>query len=465
MIQNERKSYKVKKILEELDRVKTERDIYKSKLEELKNQYSGDIVSLLDAFEGKNILHSYLEHICEVNMRSKKNIDEYGFDFPLEKLKDPPLYMDHILFHFMKQDISKLITILNYELENNPKNLNDSYERSAIHAENLTKSKQSLAWFINLKIPSTYIDSQSVLENQKSIFKILEEKHNVDARRIHVFYKEFFKHKALFREQLSTLFTTLLLEFFHGIESRVLFIKKIKSLRDVLFEIGDTYTENPLFLLDFALYFSSNENSTNNNQEQFQIFNHLGGTTHILCADFTAEIPDFEKLYDKVAQEQMTAAYEMDKVYDFNNPLIYLIFKNYFLSLWNKEEYQKLLEILIKDHKKNCKCKNRENCSFKEIEEIKNAFVDNIEMLDFLDFWKLCKTKMSMRKIIDFDIFETQYFEKKDHINGLNKTFVQKMLPQLISNFVFSDNKETSFNDIDSILSNFQVRRLHRFIK
>jgi hypothetical protein len=466
-----KKSDELKSLRQKLNDTENELEKIKNQIKIIKDIYGEGIVDIPE-FDGKKILKNYLINVFGVNQRSKKDRATFDYIHPDENIKNPPIYMDHILFHFMRQDVSSLITILTYELENNPRDLNSSYERSAKHAEDLTDCKESLAWFINLKIPSTYRDSQSVLRNQKTIFKILEKKQKVDARRIHLFYGDFFGHsEVLYKEQLRTLFTTLLLEFFHGIESRVLFVKNIDELQNVMFEIGDNFKDNPVFLLDFALYFSKHQNSDPINVHQRIPVTHLGGIAHVLCSDFVAEIPNFQRLYDQThgtlnAEEQMkmTKAYEIDKVYDFDNPLVYPIFKNYFLSLWNRNQYITFLDSIIKEHQKKCNCLDKNKCSFEDLIIIKNTFEKNIEILDLLNFWKLCKDHMDMKEAINFDMFTPRYFEGQDVINGLSRGFARNTISEIIPNFIFSDSDEQTWIHLDRILSNFQLRKLHRFI-
>ena len=472
MSKNGKKSDVYKQLLKELSEKTTELEQCQATLKTINETY-GDVINIIKTFDGANILKGYLNNVYNVNLRSKIPINQYTFTMPSEKIKNPTLYMDHILFHFMRQDISSLVTILNYELTNNPYDLKSSYKRSAQHAGNLENHKRSLAWFINLKIPTTYKDSDSVIRNQKSIFKIFQNKQLVDARRMHLFYDEFFRQPdSLFKGQLKTLFTTLLLEFLHGIESRVIYVKNLDDFKNTVFVEDKKSLDNPFFMLDFALYYSFKGENTERAEPAGELINHLRGTTHVLCSDFVAEIPDFNKLFNKMNGtlnqdeiELMIKRYESDKVYDFTNPYIYSIFKNYFLSFWHKDKYELFLTDLITQHKANCNCVDRNNCNFKELETILNTLRDDIAIFDFLDFWTLCKENMDMENAIDFDMFTPRYFEGNDLINGLRKDFSHKMLSEIITNFEFSPDKTKTWLDLDRILTNFQLRKIKRFLQ
>ena len=173
---------------------------------------------------------------------------------------------------------------------------------------------------------------------------------------------------------------------------------------------------------------------------------------------------------DQAEIDAMIARYESDKVYDFTNPFIYSIFKNYFLSFWHKDKYELFLNDLIRQHKEHCTCTNKDKCNFSDLELILNALQNDIEILDFLDFWKLCKKYMDMQNVIDFDMFTPRYFEGSDIINGLRSNFAHKMLSEIITNFEFSKDKTNTidkiktWSDLDRILTNFQLRKIKRFI-
>ena len=516
----------IRGLKDKLKSVTEERDKYKHILEKIQLYYGNNFLENSENFDGKNILHHYLDNVFGLNDRSKRL--KKDLKLTDESIKDPPLYMNHILYHFMRHDITKLATILDYELKDNPKNLEDSYTRSASLAENLNNHRNSLTWYINLKTPVTYIDSQSVVKNQKSIFRILEDKSLVDARRIHLFYEKFLTcHEILRKKEMMTLLTTLLLEFLHGIESKVLYVKDFETFSKELYKINENNSDASLFILDFALYYSYEENEekyilTNDhiskmaeigcpvdtinrakqiknkifrgkedfmnilkkqicddtqlemipkilNMAKYNNGDFMNGTTHVLCSDFTAEIPNFNQLnkivnggLNQEEQDDMTKKYEQDKVYDFDNPIIYPIYKNYFLSLWNKNEYCVFLKKLIENHKKKCNC-SKNNCAFEEINKAKSAFHENVEMYDFIDFWSICKNNFGTEDLIDISLFEQQYFFERDDVRGLEREFVKIMITQIMKTFKLNMGKEETWKKLDDIMSSFQLRKMHKF--
>lgn len=406
--------------------------------------YGANIWEKLINFEGANILRSYINNSFAINQRSKE-------------ANKPKLWMDHILYNFMRQHIQSLLNIVNYKLEGKPCDLITSYEESVRTARNLSSNNGSLAWYINQRIPTTYIDANSVDYHLEKIFEIFHENVEVDVRRIHLFYENFFLKSGgrnFGEENTKSLFTILLIEYLHGIDNRVLSIAGLDEVEKVVFRDHNDFPENFLFLLDFALYFSQDSHAEIQKLSSADIIsssNYLYGEPKILCGDFTAENP--KRASDTLEGEftYRTLRYSMDKVYVLDNPIVYSMFKNYFLSMWNKDKYVNYLRNHFDEQIYN-----------EGLKRLFGVLDKHIIVYDFFDFWRKAKSTHGISKSFDDDIFESKFLwkisskpipDRKQFINNLRK---------IIVNFDFSkypDDKARIHQEFNAKLGKTYIMR------
>jgi len=421
---------------EEIEKIKSDLDTRKNKESEIIKKYQKDVFDILIEFDNHKDLNTYIHNSFFINRRSKD-------------IEGSNIFMDHILFNFMKQHILSLLNLVNYKLtKDKPIDLESSYVKSIEIANQLKNKDGSLAWYINQRIPTTYVKANSVKYHLENIFAIFCAKKEVDVRRIHLFYEKFFVYdemKPFGYLNTKALFTTLLLEYLHGIASKVLVIKNYDNVKQYLFRKGEEISLNSLFLLDFALYFSKDN-------YLYPEKNYLYGKSHILCADFVAEDPHYKE--DDNGQDAIkrefdlrTESYEKDKVYVFKNNIIYSLFQNYFLSMWNKEEYFHFMDLHLKEQNAN-----------HELIELNDILKNEIQVIDFLDFWKEAMGSTTIDNLFDTNIFSAKYSWNSPKIAGKNKKQSLKKILEIITEFEPKENEKNNWEKLDNELNDFRLR-------
>ncbi|MHB9011351.1 MAG: hypothetical protein ACYC49_03895 [Ignavibacteriaceae bacterium] len=376
-----KKYNKLKPCYDELNKkyieLKNAFDLLENNFNKLKKNYSENIYDQLNQFEGFKLLNQFISGSYFINNR---------------KHLQPELFMDHILYQFMIHNIFSLIKIVNYEV-GSITNLEKSYIRSLEIMNNLNNNEGSLAWYINQRLPLTYIKANSVdihlaegikVKKLKGSFSYLFENELIDARRMHLFYDLYFGKYKYAGEHSDSLIFTLLLEFLNGIDNKVILIN-YNSVKNNMFNFikekdekeGNNFFKlltkskdilnTPIFLLDFAIYFSKNTTG------------YLYGDADLLCADFTAENPTSFTKVDEASKTGASYEYEQDKVYDLKNSVLFLLFKNYFLGLWNKDSYIEYL--------KNFSNKDENIIDF-GIELLVSKLDKDIRVISFKQFWE-----------------------------------------------------------------------------
>jgi hypothetical protein len=311
-----------------------------SKLGKIKNRYKGDTIKYLASFEDSNHLEKYISSAYKIN--------EYSNDNSVSHFK-----INHILFKIIKQNYISLYTLLSYQFSSfTIDDLDDAYTLSGKIQKKLIKTMQKgnsrserLAWFINLKNPLVYWDSVGVKKHYSMIIENLSTKENIDNKRMHIFYEEYFNSRALNLKQIRKMFQGLFFEKLIGIDNKLIIIKNFDEIKHKLYfdpyslkeensEIYNSEQFKCLFLLDYALY---------------QFPNIIRGEScqdndyYLLPANFSLEPPILEEkniLYLK-------KKYEKEAVFEFTGPYIYYIFKRNFQSFWHKDNYISSLDDLI----------------------------------------------------------------------------------------------------------------------
>ena len=328
------------------------------------------------------------------------------------------LRINHILFKVMVTHqimISKLVRYKDssqkQDIEINqytPIDLYSSYSISIKLAENVSDEEGSLLWFTNMKNAQTYAESKSVTFHYKKLNKIIASKKSVDVRRIHIFYgKNILQEHEIYINNVKSLFTTLLIEYLHGIQSRVVIIKKDHPNNSFCDSSnGNKYFWHirDIFLLDYAIIFSKNSNDKDVKDRSYAL-----GQRNVLCADFPAEMPEIVDV-DQYEQE--------DKVHNIEDPLTFEMFKLHFLSLWNFKKYIRYLKYT--------------KTNPIDYEYLKNR--KNITVVGFFGFWSFienCFLSESGEKLLDSQLLYSrlvanQTLNEKLGIND-EKEYVDKL--------------------------------------
>jgi hypothetical protein len=426
-------------------------------------KYEGLDCDVLTEFGAPKLLGKYIKDTSEVNKRSvpppivtpllirnvkdyfkeKHNNEDIG---AIDGETDLSLDMNHILFYFMRFNIMSLMNIVDYPNDaSNPVNLRTSYGRSIEVARSIRDADGSLAWYINQLIPSTYVSANSVTHHLRSTFDLFIQKHSIDVRRIHLFYPEFFTHTQsnFARTNIKALFTTLLLEFLHGVDSRVLCVKNYEKARDIILaprehEKGRSIVADyPMLLLDFALYFSIEPDSPSG---------FMGGIPRVLCANFMAtEMSSEDKLEQERTQDEVlrTREYERQRVYDFDNPMLYGMFKTCFLSLWNLGKYRDYLSILKKEQ---CPEDNR------DLGRLVEVLDEQVEVWDFARFWNEVLAHKLVLGVLDKEQFSSTYHW--DNLSTKLGRIIQPAEIDRLSEEVLSIVRNSSGTELGSVTNN-----------
>ena len=329
-----------------------------------KKRYKLKYTQLLN-FRGYRHLGNYLKSASEIDIRSRVLLQKQGSP----ELSTLNLRMNHILYKIIKHNSFSLFSLHSYNIEKNPKNLLDSYKRSLEIADTI-KDNKSIAWYSNMKLPSTFLSSNSVKDHLSKLFVSISKSKDVDARRIHLLFEDKFhdsdyKENYNFDQECAYLIVTLISEYLHGINSRVLYIKNYEEMKKHILsrnQVGN------VFLLDYALYNIIHPTKTS----------YSGGEIHLLVADFTEEEP-IKKL------EERTLEYEAEKIYDIKGPLIFSVFKNNFRSMWNRDKYINYLEEIVSDSNDS----NHNGNPFKnDLNELIKVYKEHYEVFDLSQFLK-----------------------------------------------------------------------------
>ncbi len=331
-------------------------------------------------FKGSDYLKEYSNSAFDIHDRSKESEPVPEELKKLWKIDFLPVQMDHILFKVIKHNYYSLKSLLEYPLfkRSTPYNLKTTYDKSIEIADNIEDVDGSFLWFTNMKIPITYAKTSSVSRHYKGIHSIIISKKNIDVRRIHLFYDSFnnISNRGS-KENSRALFTNLLLEYLHGINSRVLIVRDYKKLQAIApwidiagRKIGD------LFLLDYALNYS--------NTGQTESSKYLKGDRFTLCADFSADLPE---------AEMSTEEHEKDKVYVLEEPLIFSLFQQHFFSLWNKDNYVEYIKT---------------NFISERDQKIADVLRENLTLLDFFQFWEY-SVYDHWENLLDMNVFNNRY--------------------------------------------------------
>ncbi len=200
---------------------------------------------------------------------------------------------------------------------------------------------QHFIWFTNMKLPSEYYEQEEVTNHVKDIHRlIVYNRQYIDVRRIHLFYEEFNdenKNMEENRKKSIALYTTLLLEFFHGIESKIISIGDIHNFKPIInyterkeIDENSGFKSDNIFFIDYALYFSTCQEEYNETQKKVKA---LPYESCILCSDFGADIPT------NVAknENELKKEHSLCKVFEIRDPMLFAIFKLNFLNMWHSK--------------------------------------------------------------------------------------------------------------------------------
>jgi hypothetical protein len=392
-------------------------------IDNLKSKYGEDIIERLEDFKGYKLLSSYLDYAYKIDNRKKI-------------LPDFDSKMTHLLFKIIKHHTFSFFDLLYYNPKGKPYDLETSYKTSAAIASSINDDKENIAWYSNMKLPSTYSVTDEVYKHYSYLWEgfndeeydysknncgILQTK-NADVRRIHIYFDKLNDGKL--NEETIKLFTTLMIEFLLGIESKVLIINNYHKIKSKIISLSkDTEAEIlSIFLLDFALYYNKSNNTG---------YSHLPGDYYSLCSDFVFEDLDDRKIDSEIRKEN----YQKEKVYLFNDPKIYAIFKYYFLSIWNLEAYVSFLE------------KQHPEIFLNGEDKLKTEFIDtlknNFRTLDFFSFWRYIK----LQKFDD--LFDENYFAAffPKSIKNSKPNYTEKL--QQISKLIEFPSNEINVNEIE----------------
>lgn len=161
----------------------------------------------------------------------------------------------------------------------------------------------------------------------------------------------------------------------------------------------------------------------------------------MLVSDFVTDDPG--DLYEQLfvlgiigVEEFSQKKYDKGRTYDFDNPLIFFPFFNYYLSLWNKDRYCHYLENYIG------KYKSKGNCA--DYELLLKTLNNNVEVISFPELWNRIKkselnkgTKKKFNLLLN-DEFKERYCWAKNITEG---------------------EKDQTFKDISKIVENIQLKQ------
>ena len=209
-----------------------------------------------------------------------------------------------------------------------------AYRMSAERAEEITNSAGSLLWSTNMKYPSIYAQNESVRAHYERIVPLIAKRANIDARRVHLFYKAMAHPDYAYRSEVEFLLGTLIGEYLVGIDNRVLWLTHSEDIFCGDAESGKRV--GCLHLLDYALGYSPGARSA--------VPGTGGSMFHILCADFTADrqeevavtrtLPQIQEKMDLELER-----YRREKVYDIQEPALFPLFQEHFLAMWDVSKY------------------------------------------------------------------------------------------------------------------------------
>ncbi|MCL2598101.1 MAG: hypothetical protein FWD66_10740 [Paludibacter sp.] len=316
----------------------------------------------------------------------------------------------HLLSHIMYQQSLSFADVIKAD---HIGNLNAAFAKSISIAEKLTNNKESYAWFSNMILPETYAEPDNAVHDYyKKLLNAFTNKDLIKIRRIHLLYRDSVVYDNV---QIIKLFTTLLVEYFMDIESKVIIIENFEDCKEKIFHFkeGNIKTSKG-YLLDFALFYDKNETD-----DFFQ--NH-----NLLFADFC-----HQRIDDKIN-------YNEQGVYHINDYNTFNVIKAYYLSLWEKDNYVKyLFNLLQKDLKENVK---------EDIQEITNLYSKHFTVVDFFQFWKETNDKINLHNLTINNVFNVWYNWDKYKGSNLfdfdsNDSELARRLLDKFNNFFF--DKET----------------------
>jgi hypothetical protein len=335
-------------------------------------KYGQGWLDKLSSFNGSSLLKEYHDKVCDIEKSAQENDN-----------------MTHLLYHLMNQhlisfsDMSNKLTAKDKD-KNVPADLETSFSLSQNNSKDLVEDNNpgSYAWFSNMKLPDTFAKSEKVQDYYKALSNIFAKDQNVKVRRIHLFYEELKENENFYKP----LFTLLFVEKLMRIESKVVFIKNFPHCKKGFFHFDwdlkfKQLGECRAFLLDFALFHNRGKDKS------------IYGNYTSLFANFC-----FEKLEDAARNvDERIKQYEGQKVYCLTDYNIFHFLKSYYLSLWNKEKYIKYLEDLSTPNDNT------------RIFEIVNFYKNNIDVVDFFDFWNKYLRPYGIEHIFDENLFKILY--------------------------------------------------------
>lgn len=313
---------------------------YIKQFKEYKKIYQTDqVIKKLIDFGSPHHLEKYIESVYEINKIPDTGSERY-------------FKMDHILYKIIKQNYIALYNLLSYQFSTKTiKDLFDSYTESIFLQKNILESlnisgeKERLAWFINLKNPSTFYRSNDVKNHYSAIIENFYKIDKVDLRRIHIFYNEYFLDENIL--QLKKAFSIMFFENLIGINNKLVNIINVDSIKEkVYFEGNRNNNFANVFLLDYAL-FQYPRLETSNSCIDYDL--------HLLPAEFALE----EIITNKQDAQAKAEEYPKQRVFHLNGPHLFYIFKKNYLSFWNKDRYVKSIDELLRNKIYDIFCKQK----------------------------------------------------------------------------------------------------------
>lgn len=401
----------------EAEQLLVEVDSIIKKLNEMNEKYGANWLQKLPDFHGSTLLKEYQEKVCQIEK------------FSLSKDSDDE--MTHLLYHMMSQHLFSFCNVENTLNENisinkslNPADLSQSYGLSKVIAKELNNDSKSYAWFSNMKLPTTYIGTPSVIRHYKELSKILAERPLVKVRRLHLFYESLTDDRA----QLKALFTTLLVEFLMGIESKIVLVKdsEYPEYKAHFYNFKDQVTYDKGYLLDFALYH-------NEIRDYDGVYND---NYRSLFANFCYEKPF--RGDDATIKRNKVLQYTKQKIYLIDDYNIFQVLRCYFISLWDKPDYVKYLE-----------SKKSFNPLLGNIADVYNK---HLEILDIRELWKRYLLALERKEYFDERIFKLLY---EVELNTINTSDRLVMYRTMYDSFL-KDNNGNSRKAFSSVMK--QIR-------
>lgn len=429
-------------------------------LPKIQRRYANNPLHHISKFVDANHLGKYISSAFHINALSNDSVTDH-------------FKMNHILFKIIKQNYISLYNLLSYQFNTlTIDDLKDSYNRSSDLQKDLVKSielngiqSERLAWFVNLKNPSTYWKNAEVKKHYSFIIKNFHDIKEVDLRRMHVFYDVYFdKESSLNFDQVKFTFQGLLFERLIGINNKLIIINKFDDIKGLVHfspeegeEISDPYFKS-LFLLDYAL---------------FQYPRHQKAKTsvdyelHLLPADFSLDPPieNAEMIHSLVEK------YSNEAVYELNGPYLFYIFKRNYQSFWNKEKYISSLDDLIFHRIWRILQKNKKNILNKIIDSdyiaaIKSELETEIINSEFLQHIKnrpdFDSTKNTIKRIFKILTIEDNNFlsENSEAVTDLESSFIYSLfefLPQF-NQIVLGLDDDNSDNELEKEI--YTIRKI-----